>query len=1183
MENNLRIVLVEDSEIDARMISGWLESAGYVIDYKRVDTLSEMKIALFENSWDLIFFGNNLLQFDANDALLCYHEMELDIPFFIISNAITDETASALMQAGAHDYFKKDQLARLSPAVARELNSAMVRKDKRRTQLALDAAEKRYLSLFGHNTTGNYSSTPDGQLIDCNPAFIGMLGYESVEELSKMSVGTLFVDHIACETIVSRLKSDKNLEGIEHEMIRKDGRRIVCSENVTGIFGDDGQLNYFLGYLIDITEQKLSENALKESEARYQILFSGMMEGFALHEIICNKKGKPVDYRFLSVNPAFERMTGLSAASLIDKTVKEVLPDTETSWIERYGAVALTSIPVSFEDYSKPFGRNYQVVAFCPQIGQFATIITDVTDRIIAEKLLVQNRARLIRGESVSKSGNWELHLDSGIIIGSEGARKLYGIESEQWSFNSIKDFPLPAYRESLDNALDKLINNGSSYDVEFKIKQNGTGLIVDVRSIAEYDSGDRILFGVIQDITDRKKTEAELINREQKYRELANSLPVSVFETDLAGNVIFANATAFDWFGYEGQELISEFNFSLFFQESDRFKAKTHFVEVLSNDAHVSCEYKAKRKDGSIFPVMSSSFTVKKDGQPVGIRGTLVDISARKKAELKLEKSERTLSNLISNLPGFVYRCKNDTDWSMEYLSEGFTMVSGYSIDEVTEFRKLSFNDIIHPNYRNYLWRQWQNVLALKTSLEEEYPIITKSGEIKWVWERGRGFFDENGKLLYLEGFITDITERKRAGMIQQVLYNISTAVLTTQNLEELIEIIRNQLGNLLDTSNFYVAFYNEATGMLSTPHAVDEKDELASWPAGKSLTGYLMKQKKALLITEREYYRLIESGEVEIIGTPAKLWLGVPLQQEGKIIGAFVVQSYNNPNAYNSKDVEMLEFISHQISLFVLRKKAEGELRLALTKAEESDRLKSAFLATMNHELRTPLNHILGFSELIQSGVMQEDNQSFAASIYSSGKNLLALIEDIFDLALADQGNVKLRLQTFLLMDHFMENKSSFDQILQSSGKADNIKLIFKPDTKLLSTYLTVDRSKVNQVLINLFKNAVKFTNSGTIEFGYKSNETGKLTFYIKDTGIGIPKEKQSIIFDFFRQGDDSPTRVYGGIGIGLAISLKIARILKGELSVISESGKGSAFYLTVPVELADVRDVLKYSEIH
>lgn len=1176
MEKNLRILFVEDSEITAEMILSWLALAGYIIDCKRVETLTEMKVALFKNSCDLILFDNNLPQFEAADALFCYREMNLDIPFFILSNALTDESAAALMEAGAHDYFMKDQLARLSPAIARELNGTKVRRDMRVTELALEKAEKRYLSFFEHDIRGNYFSTPDGQLIDCNPAFAGILGYESAEELSAMSMGALFAEPTACKTIVAKLRIYKNLEGIEHEMIRKDGSQIICVENISGIFGEDGQLNYFLGYLTDITEQKHSETALRESEARYQTLFSEMMEGFALHEIICNKKGKPVDYRFLSVNPAFERMTGLSAASVINKTVKEVLPDNEITWLERYGEVALTSIPVSFEDYSKALDRYYHVVAFSPQNGQFATIITDVTDRKRAEKLLVQNRARLIRGESVSKSGNWELHLDSGIIIASEGARKLYGIEGEQWSFNIIKEFPLPEYRDSLDKALEELIKNGVSYDVEFKLKQQNGGHIIDIHSIAEFDAKDRILFGVIQDITDRKKTEAELINREQKYRELANSLPVSVFETNLEGDVIFANATAFEWFGYTELELNSKFNFLHFFQECDRPKSQTNFFEVLYKDAHISCEYKAKRKDGSLFSVLTSSFAVKKDGVPVGIRGTLVDISDRKKTERKLEKSERTLSNLISNLPGFVYRCKNDQDWTMEYISEGFSMVTGYSIDDVIGFKKVSFNDIIHPDYRNYLWRQWQNVLALKSSLEEEYPIITESGEMKWVWERGKGFFDENGNLLYLEGFITDITERKRADMIQHVLYNISTAVLTTQNLEELIEIIRNQIGNLLDTSNFYVAFYDETTGMLSTPHAVDEKDELSSWPAAKSLTGYLMKQRKALLIPEQEFYDLVESGEIDVIGTPAKLWLGVPLQNEGKIIGAFVVQSYTNPNAYNSKDVDMLEFISHQISLFVLRKRAEGELRLALTKAEESDRLKSAFLATMNHELRTPLNHILGFSELIQSGVMQEDNQSFAASIYSSGKNLLAIIEDVFDLALADQGNVRLRLQTFLIMDYFMENKSSFDQILQSSGKADYIKLIFKPDTKLLSMYLTVDRSKVNQVMINLFKNAVKFTNSGTIEFGFKSNNPGKLTFYIKDSGIGIPKEKQSIIFDFFRQGDDTATRVYGGIGIGLAISLKISKILKGELSVVSEPEKGSAFYLTVPVELAAVGDV-------
>ena len=151
-------------------------------------------------------------------------------------------------------------------------------------------------------------------------------------------------------------------------------------------------------------------------------------------------------------------------------------------------------------------------------------------------------------------------------------------------------------------------------------------------------------------------------------------------------------------------------------------------------------------------------------------------------------------------------------------------------------------------------------------------------------------------------------------------------------------------------------------------------------------------------------------------------------------------------------------------------------------------------------------------------------------------------------------------------------MENKSIFDQIFQTSGKSELINLVYRPDAQLLSLYLTTDRSKVNQILINLFKNAIKFTNKGIIEYGFQSHEKGTLSFYIRDTGIGIPKEKQSVIFDFFRQGDDSPTRVYGGIGIGLSIAMKISKILKGHLDVISEPDKGSTFSLTIPVVMTD-----------
>ena len=268
-----------------------------------------------------------------------------------------------------------------------------------------------------------------------------------------------------------------------------------------------------------------------------------------------------------------------------------------------------------------------------------------------------------------------------------------------------------------------------------------------------------------------------------------------------------------------------------------------------------------------------------------------------------------------------------------------------------------------------------------------------------------------------------------------------------------------------------------------------------------------------------------------------------------------------------YNGKKVMLEAFVD--ISDL---KKTQQELIKAKEKAQESDRLKSSFLANVNHELRTPLNHILGFSELIKTGSDPEEARSFANDIQTSGKDLLNIIEDVFDLALVEESKIKIRKQSFQLMDQYLENKSSFASILQSSGKEGQINLIFNPDNKSLSGRFIADKSKINQVLIHLFKNAIKFTDNGTIEIGFRAQNNQQLVYSIKDTGIGIPQEKLSVIFDFFRQGDDTLTRAYGGLGIGLAISLRIARLLNGTLTVDSEPDKGSTFYFTVPVEVAD-----------
>jgi PAS domain S-box-containing protein len=249
--------------------------------------------------------------------------------------------------------------------------------------------------------------------------------------------------------------------------------------------------------------------------------------------------------------------------------------------------------------------------------------------------------------------------------------------------------------------------------------------------------------------------------------------------------------------------------------------------------------------------------------------------------------------------------------------------------------------------------------------------------------------------------------------------------------------------------------------------------------------------------------------------------------------------------------------------------RVKSEDALILAKNKAEESDRIKSTFLATMSHELRTPLNAIIGFSDLMKDDISKEEIDSFAMTIHKSGRHLLGLIEEIFDISLIEAGEIKLQFDEYEVNDLLNEIFAviSREQILL--GK-NSIKLRINIPANGSKVRISIDQKRFKQILVNLLKNALKFTKEGHIEYGFTFehiNGNGFLKFYVKDTGIGIAKDKQQLIFDQFRQADDSLTRTYGGTGLGLSISKKLVEILGGEIWVESETGKGSTFFFTLP----------------
>ena len=243
--------------------------------------------------------------------------------------------------------------------------------------------------------------------------------------------------------------------------------------------------------------------------------------------------------------------------------------------------------------------------------------------------------------------------------------------------------------------------------------------------------------------------------------------------------------------------------------------------------------------------------------------------------------------------------------------------------------------------------------------------------------------------------------------------------------------------------------------------------------------------------------------------------------------------------------------------------------DLKKAIQKAEESDRLKSAFLANMSHEIRTPMNGILGFSGLLQKeGISAGEKAKYIEIINNSGEQLLALINDIIDISKIEARQVQLNIQDENINAILDKLVSQFEIELIKRNKKD-LQLIVKKGLEDPESNIKVDGVRLNQILMNLIGNAIKFTETGTIEFGYKKLEKYSLLFYVKDTGLGLSEVDKQIIFDRFRQADNAKRKNTGGTGLGLSISEGLLKLMGGKIWVQSRLGEGSTFFFTIPFQ--------------
>ncbi len=808
--------------------------------------------------------------------------------------------------------------------------------------------------------------------------------------------------------------------------------------------------------------------------------------------------------------------------------------------------------------------------------------------------------------------------------------------------------------------------------------------------TIVQIDNRPHILL-VSRDIDDKKQMEQSLSESQEHFRALAENSPDVIMRFDRKFRHIYVNKAV------EQGSLRTE-----------DFIGKTHLEMGIFPEAQVNQWEEALEKVFTTGKPNTIVFEIDYGGQPSAFEwrlypeigtseaiesvvGVARDITESRISQVALGQSEERLNLALhaANLGLW--------DWNLVtqevYFSPIWLSMIGYGPEE--QPHKLeTWKSLQHPDdVEESVKVVEESIKNRDATFEIEFRLKHKNGSYVWIRSMGRAVeSDDHGNTTRLTGIHENIDERKRSEQIQQVLFDISNAVGNTQSLDELYSRIREYLGRVLDTTNCFLALYNEDADTLTLPFMKDEKDSFTEFPARKTLTSYVIRTGVAQLVDVTREKELTEMGEIEPVGAPCESWLGVPLKHEEKTIGVFAVQSYTKDVVYTESDASLLEFASDQIAMAIdrrrhqddirttqekqrrvfesspdpmvvtdqdatildfnsafldvfnvkpevvygekvfrfiskvhwrqaiqdfnetwkagylknleyqivrpdgvsfdgevssgaiyngegkpdsmviilknitERKEAERKLLEAKYKAEESDKLKTAFLSNMSHEIRTPMNAIVGFSDLLSDeGLQPEERRDFIAQINQGADDLMRLIDDIIDIAKIEAGQVNVHIAECFVRDLFKELHLMFIQNIKRSGK-DKVSIILQWDWPVNDLAIYTDPFRLKQILVNLLSNAVKFTDEGEIVLGVEEHPEGIL-FYVKDSGIGIREEKQKVIFDRFMQGHEIKTKLYGGTGLGLAISKNLTEILGGEIGVRSKSGEGATFWFILP----------------
>lgn len=636
---------------------------------------------------------------------------------------------------------------------------------------------------------------------------------------------------------------------------------------------------------------------------------------------------------------------------------------------------------------------------------------------------------------------------------------------------------------------------------------------------------------GMFRNVTQRKIAD----EKQAILATIVNYSDDAIISITFDGTVKSWNRGAEKLFGYSSEEIIGK---SVFIMSPPHLanEDQQRLEKIKSGIFSEHYETERLKKDGNIIPVDVSLSPIKdRSRNIIGVSKIVHDITKRKKTEDELKQKNYFLNAILENIPAMIFM-KNAKDLRYIFLSKAVEESLGHKKEDL--IGKNAY-DLFPKEQADSFTFQDRDVLKQKEIFEiPEELVDTKNGK-RWLHTRKIAIYDESVDPLYLLGVSMDITERKKSeDKFKGLLESTPDGILIVDS-KGIIQLVNSQTGNIFGY----------------------KKDEIV----GKDLEILIPSRFKGphgqhfkAFFSHPRIRLMGDRSGVDLFGLrkdgtefPIEISLGPIETSEGILVSAVI------------RDITEQKKAS-ALALSLVEEKTKAELEAK--KAKEANQFKDRFLANMSHEIRTPMNAIIGFSDILSNKNLGAVEKEYVASIKMAGENLLNIINDILDISKIEAGMMSFEEHPFYLKDIL----KSLHAMLKIKAKEKNLELIFIYDDDVPDN-LVGDSKRLSQIIINIVSNAIKFTNKGKVQVNVNAHDLDEentvIEFYVKDTGIGIQKDKLEHVFERFWQADSNITRKYGGTGLGLNIAKQLVDLQGGAMFVNSEFNVGSVFSFWIP----------------